>query len=117
VFSIGSSNAVFGARIANPGDVDAWPVWKVNGPYTVASVGVGSRLISLPARTNGQSITVDTNPAVQTATDQTGADITALLGSVDFAPVAPGDPSQLNVTMTGTGSVDVTVTPAFYMAV
>jgi hypothetical protein len=117
VFSIGSSNAVFGARIANPGDVDAWPVWKVNGPYTVASVGVGSRLISLPARTNGQSITVDTNPAAQTATDQTGADITAQLGSVDFAPVPPGDPTQLNVTMTGTGSVDVTVVPNYLMGV
>lgn len=118
VFSIGSSNAVFGARIENPGDVDAWPTWVVNGPFTSATVGVGAAVVTLPfVRTFGQSVTINTNPSIQTATDETGADITALLGTVDFAPVPPADPAQLNVTMVGSGSVDVSISPQYYMAV
>jgi len=117
VFGISSANATFGARIQNKGSVDAWPVWKVNGPFTNASVGVGTQQITLPFTQGANTwVRIDTDPTVQTATDNTGADRTGDLGSVDFAQVPPGDPSQLTVSMTGTGSVDVTIVPSYYTA-
>lgn len=117
VFGISSSNAVYGARISNPGSIGAYPVWKVDGPFTDASVGVGADQITLPfTRSTGHYVVIDTNPAVQTAVDDLGVDVTSQLGTVDFAQVPPGDPSQLNVTMTGTGSVSVTLTPNYYTA-
>lgn len=117
VFGISSANATFGARISNPGSVDAWPVWTVYGPFTAAAVGVGSDQVTLPFTVGaGHWVKIDTDPTVQTATDDLGADRTGDLGTVDFAQVPPGNPAQLNVTMTGTGSVDVEITPAYYTA-
>jgi hypothetical protein len=117
VFGISSSNAVFGARISNPGSVDAWPVWTVRGPFTSATVGVGNDTVTLPFTVAaGHWVQIDTDPTVQTAFDDLGVDRTPDLGSVDFAQVPPGDPSDLNVTMAGSGSVDVTITPSYYTA-
>lgn len=117
VLGISSANAVFGARIANPGSTDAWPVYTVRGPFTAASVGVGTNQITLPfTRTASHYVIVNTDPTAQTAVDDLGADVTGILGSVDFAPVPPGNPSQLAFTMTGAGSVDCTIIPNYFTA-
>lgn len=113
--SRGSSFAT--ASISNDGDVEAWPVWTISGPCTSATVGVGTDTITIPVTlTAGQSITLDTDPRVQQAFRETGAEVTASLSSFNFAPIPEGEERPLNVTMTGAGTISATITPRFFTA-
>lgn len=113
--SRGSSFAT--ASISNDGDVEAWPVWTVQGPCTTATVGVGASTITIPVTLSaGQSITLDTDPRVQQAFRENGTEVTAALTTVAFAPIPEGEARPLNVTMTGTGTVSATITPRFLTA-
>lgn len=113
------------AKLTNPGDVDAWPVWRIYGPVTSATVGVGSRTITLPFDIPaGTVVEVNTDPGSQTAmqgpADKWGSDLTAdwtyKLGDIDFAPLKPRQSSVLTLTVTGTGSVECTIYPRYFRA-
>ncbi|MHA7210789.1 hypothetical protein [Arthrobacter sp. MDT1-65] len=60
-------------------------------------------------------LVIDTDPTVQSAW-RNGVDVTAQLGSADFAPIPAGEDRQLSLTMAGTGSVEAAITPRFYRA-
>lgn len=102
------------ASISNPGDVDVWPVWTVRGPSTNAVLnGVGFPMDLLA----GEWVRINTDPTDQVARDNYGADRTAELLNFDrFAEIPRGGTVSLEITMTGTGSVSVEITPAYRWA-
>lgn len=116
-FRISPGSTLASARMRNPGDVEAYPVWTVTGPTTSVEVGVGGRIIEVPIELGeGETLTIDTRPTEQYAWDQSGADRTSDLGAVDFAPIEPGASVELSLDMVGTGSVSAEITPLYYRA-
>jgi hypothetical protein len=116
-FHISPSNLLAEATMNNPGDVDAFPIWRVDGPVTTVTVGVMGRTIVAPLTVvEGESLTIDTRPTAQTAIRSTGVDVTGSLGAVDFAAIPPGASVPLTLSMTGTGKVTASLTPRFLKA-
>lgn len=102
------------AAITNRGHLDAYPVWRVDGPTTAVSAGIAGSNVTFPFDIDsGEWVDLDTNPAAQIAVDQDGNDRTDELGDVEFAAIPPGTEVPLVVAITGTGSVTVTVRPEF----
>lgn len=104
------------AVVANPGDVDVWPVWRVTGPLTDVRLGIAGSLIVVPfALTAGQELVIDTDPRRPTAT-RNGIDVTAQLGLQSYAQVPSGQQVPITVTVTGSGGVSCTITPLYFRA-
>ena len=120
VFWISPSNTIGSAVIDNPGDVPAWPVWTVRGPFTTATIGITGADIDIPfALSAGQWLRIDTRPDRQSVVDHTGADRVADLGAVAFAPIPAGQSVTLAIdaTVTGTGfGVEAALTPLYRRA-
>lgn len=122
-FAISPTGTFSKAEAENPGDVDAWPVWRIYGPATSATVGVNGKTITIPISiTAGQYVRIDTNPTAQTAlhfatNGNVISDKTGLLTGVNFAPLPPGK-SKLTMTQasTGGGRITATFTPRYYRA-
>lgn len=121
-FYISSSQTIDTATITNPGDANAYGVWRFTGPFTSASATFGSGLITIPfSKDAGEWIEVNTNPRVATIIDETGANKWASVGEdmVRFAPIPPSSTTNLGVTVVGaaTGmSVSFTYRPKFWRA-
>lgn len=118
-FYISSGSSLTSATITNPGDVDAYPTYVITGPSTAVSVGYAGNVVQYAATIpDGQTRTIDTNPDKQTVVDQDGNDRWADLGSsAEFdAPIPPGAGVPLTLSMTGTGSVSVQITPQWFRA-
>ncbi|GGH34252.1 hypothetical protein [Microbacterium album] len=104
------------ARIPNAGDVDAWPVWTLEGPLDPVEVGIGEAIVQVPFPIlDGQVLRIDTDPRNVTATLD-GADVTRLLGFQRFAPVPPGGEVPLHVAAAGGGAVSVELVPLYFRA-
>lgn len=118
--NISASTTLTGATMLNPGDVEAYPVWTVHGPFTNVVVGVDGRTITVPFTVpDGQSLVIDPRPQGprgKSAYDSTGARRTAELQAPDFAAVPPGAAVPLTLDMTGTGSIVVELTPLYERA-
>lgn len=116
-FTIMSGSNLASAAIDNPGDEPAFPAWTLAGPFTSASVGVGPSQIVVPfAMAAGESLVIDPRPSAQTAITGAGVDRTGDLGAVAFAPVEPGIPRPLSLSMVGAGSVTATLLPLYWRA-
>ncbi len=83
------------ATLTNDGDVDAYPVWTLTGPFngaTLVNVTTGERLGVSSQLLAGETLTVDTTPGVTSIVDQDGvsrfAEITT---DRDFWTLPPGD--------------------------
>lgn len=113
MFYIGSGSQLATATMTNPGDVDAWPVWTVSGPADDVRLGVGGRFVSAPFDIlEGKKLVINSDPTDQTAWLD-GVDVTHLLGEYSFAPIPPGLGEKLQLSMSGSGSVSVMITPRF----
>lgn len=112
-YYLSPSGTVASAEVSNVGDVDVWPVWTVFGPFSAVTVaGVG-----FPALADGEWIRIDTDPTDQVAWDNDDVDRTGELTNFDqFAEIPRGTTVPLSVSMTGTGSVAVQLTPAYRWA-
>jgi hypothetical protein len=116
VIKVASASQLSSAVMTNQGDLEAWPVWTVKGPVTSVTVGVDGRTVQWNvALTASDTLVIDTDPTVQCAW-LNGVDVTAQLGSADFAPIPAGHELPLSLTMAGTGSVEATITPRFFRA-
>lgn len=120
---INSSRTFDEASITNLGDVETAAVWRVNGPYTSFSVGVGDALVSVTrTKAAGQWIQIDMRPGIGEIYDQTGADMWPYTTAVHFAGIPPVDeadsvPLSVAVQGSGTGTgVDLTFTPRYRSA-
>jgi hypothetical protein len=120
VFFITRSNKLSTAKIDNPGDVPAWPVWTLAGPFATAQVGIGANIIEIPfALALGETLTIDTRPENQSAIDGTGASRELDLGTAIFAPIPADTNVTLAISATGMGegfSIRASLTPLYKRA-
>lgn len=116
-FQITAGATFDAATVPNPGDVPAWPVWTITGPCTSVTVGVNGRLVTYAGTVSaGQILTIDS----RAMTAKLGTtNVTTGLTVRDFAPIPEGgwdDEVPLSVSMTGTGTISMTLTPAYLRA-
>lgn len=116
------------AKLTNPGDIDAWPVWVIDGPMTTANLGIGSTLIEVPfAVAAGERLVIDSSPTEQVAIlgdvdpeNPTGvlspADVTDDLGAVGFTEIPADGTTDLTITAVGSGTVSVRIVPGYWGA-
>lgn len=128
LFHISDGRTVDSAQMTNPGDVDAWPVWVINGPTTSVSLGVGDSVVEVPfAVADGERLVIDTNPTEQVAylgdldpgdpfAVLSGSDVTTDLGTADFAEIPADSTTDLFIDMTGTGTVAARIIPGYWGA-
>ena len=123
-FTISPGATAANATISNPGDVEAYPVWVIDGPWTHVAVGVGGRVIDVPFEIEeGRRLRIDTDPRNVTAMlgpDDGSAfvweDVTKQLGFQRTTPVAPGGSLPVTIDATGAGSVAVELVPLYFRA-
>lgn len=136
IVNIASGYSVENATIDNPGDVESFARWFIDGNVTSASVGVGGVVVGVPFTVPfGQCLVIESDPALTlgaTLYDITVAgmdlkpsareigvhlinpvDKTRDLGENDFAPIPAGKQVPLSLTLTGSGVVECLL-PSLY---
>lgn len=118
-FNLAPNRSLSTALVTNPGDVESFPTWHVEGPLTSFSVGVGDAVVVFGASLGvGQYVDVDMSPGAKTITDHTGADRWDSVTDWSDAPIPAGD-SELVTSLVGSGpgsSVTLTFTPRYRSA-
>lgn len=115
-FFISSSTEIGRAHIANPGDVDAWLVWKAVGPLSDIEIGIGDAVASIPFNlAAGEVLIIDTDPRNQSGT-LNGVDVTKPLGLLPYGSIPPGSDVEVHVEAGGTGEISATLTPLYFRA-
>lgn len=121
------------ASISNDGDEDAWPRWTVIGPVTAAHMGVGDQVVEVPFPVPaGKAVVVDEDPRVRTAIEYDYVPPTLfadailhnpvdrtedLTGAIDWARIpALGGEIPVNVEVTGSGLIQIELTPLHWRA-
>lgn len=129
--NISSGHTLSTATITNPGDVESFPKWFIDGPASAGTVGVDGVTVSIPfAVASGSCLVIDSDPDVIGATmyDVTtsgatvkpssrvvGVDLinpvdrTTDLGEADFAAVPAGSSVPLSLSVTGGGTIEVSL--------
>jgi hypothetical protein len=114
LFYLSSSSTLGQASMTNPGDEPAWPVWTVSvtDQVTAVTLGVGDAQIVLTGLdlSAGDVLVIDTDPRVQSVTIN-GSRVRGLLASAGFAPIPPGSAAELNLVLTGEGTVQAAIVP------
>lgn len=135
IVNIASDFSAANARMDNPGDVESYPRWFIDGDTSSASVGAGGVVVDVPfAVAAGTCLVIDSDPDLIGATlyeiTVSGAekkpsdrvigvdminpvDMSAALGEADFAPIPAGAQVPLSLQITGTGTVEVLL-PTLY---
>lgn len=120
LFYVGESRTTGNAVVPNPGDVDAWPIWTLHGPFTSATLTVGGATINFPADIGaGHWLKIDTRLKNQLIVDDLGANRWNDAGAVAFAPIPASASTQLGLTLDGSDvdtKVEVEFTPNFWRA-
>lgn len=96
-----SSASVIGTiAVNNPGDVEAFPIWKITGPATSVVISSGAYTFTYEdAIAGGTTITINTEDG--TVVDQAGVDkYGGLSAAPKLFPLPPGN-SVVNVTAAG----------------
>lgn len=130
-FHIGAASTLGDAVLNNPGDIDTWPVYYIDGPATTFAVTINGAPISgtTPVLVDTQ-LRIETSPTRQVATLVTGGtvntdgvrvggvetNVTRLLAEVSFAPIKSQVDVDLHVSLTGTGRVTLAGVPRFFRA-
>lgn len=101
------------ATITNPGGVDAWPVVTVRDATTAFSVGIGGSTVgSTYDLADGDVMVIDYDPRRQSVTVN-GVRVRGILSPHDFAAIPAESTTSLDISLTGTGSVEVALVPLF----
>lgn len=95
-----SSSLLGSFTVENVGDVDAFPVWTIEGPITDAAITLGSVGFTYEnAMSTGDVITIDTKAA--TITDGAGVNMYGFLGAAPKLFAFPPGASNISVVVTG----------------
>lgn len=104
-WNLGKSGVLGSARITNPGDESSSAYWRVDGPFTSFSVGLGTSLVSLAlVKAAGQYVAIDMDPRKKTIIDEAGTDRWAAATDLNFSRIPPGDNIPLTTTIAGPGA-------------
>lgn len=99
-----ASETLVDEDVVNSGDVDAWPVWQMTGPFTsvtAENLTTGRVWTLTTTTTNPQTVTVDTRPGAKTVTRDDGTPLFAALSTASrLWPLAPGT-NRVRVSMGG----------------
>lgn len=134
IVNIAAGSDASTATIDNPGDVESYATWFLDGAMTAAAVGVNGVVVDVPfAIATGECLVIDSDPELVGATMyQISAaqlalpaeqrkkpsarvigvdlinplDMSAALGEADFAPIPAGASVPLTLTITGAGAVE-----------
>lgn len=122
-FQISSGSTLATAKMSNPGDVPAYPVWTIIGPTTSVTVGLAGQIIQVPFEIPlGKAVQINTDPVEgqvawygdwANGTLSNEVDRTNELGSASFASIPNGADRKLSLTMAGTGSVRAELTALY----
>lgn len=115
-FPIGDVLSFASAEITNPGHEPVRGVWRIHGPFTGFTVGLGSSLVSMTlTRSAGQWVEVDMRHGKLTMLDNAGADVWDAATAAKFTSIPAGtSPLVINVTGAGVGTeVWVTIEPLY----
>lgn len=105
--------------VSNPGDIEAWPVWQLQGAIKSFSlVSPTGQTIKASAPTDGsdlvpagRTLTIDTRPGKKTVKDNTGLNYWSKLDTNPvFWPIEPGDTTARVTIVTGAGKAAVILT-------
>jgi hypothetical protein len=135
IVNIAPGYSVGNAAMDNPGDVESYPRWYIDGEAITASVGVGGVIVDVPFTVpTGKCLVIESDPEFIGATmwDVTASgaavkpsarvfgvdlinpvDMTADLGEADFAPIPAGSQVPLSLTLNGSGTVEALL-PTLY---
>lgn len=122
------------ATIDNPGDVESYPRWYIDGDASYTAVGVAGVVVEVPFAVDaGTCLVIESDPDLIGATlyqispeqlalpaderkkpsaREIGVDLinpvdkSADLGEADFAPIPAGKSVPLSLTITGSGAVE-----------
>lgn len=101
-FGIGAAATIEVARVTNPGDEPAWPRWVIEGPYSEATVGVGTSVVTLGTAVGaGELRIIDMDPNVRSITDGTGIDKWLEAEAAEFEPIPFGTDVPLSLALAG----------------
>ncbi|WP_424214780.1 phage tail domain-containing protein [Streptomyces sp. BI20] len=108
-----------GVTVVNPGDVEAWPIWKLAGPvssFTITSqdgrsFGINPADKTTPVVAAGKTLTIDTRPGFKTVTDSDGKNLWPQLDDSPALFDLPSGPSKLDVVIdAGADQADLQLT-------
>lgn len=134
IVNIAAGSDISNAVMDNPGDVESYATWFLDGPFSGAAVGVGGDVVDVPfPGGSGECLVIESDPELIGATlyqispEQMSltpeqrkkpsarvmgvdlldpVDMSAALGEADFAPVPAGASVPLYLEMTGSGAVE-----------
>lgn len=119
VYFLSSGSSFASAQFANPGDVDSYITWTINGPFETVAVGINGQDIKIGFPiTSAQTITIDTSP-LDMRVMRNGVNITSLLTTPPRYDVLPAETNtKITIAATGTefGTVTASLTPLYYRA-
>jgi hypothetical protein len=118
-FTIGAVRSTVNATVVNPGDVPAYPTWRITGPFTGFTVGVGDSVVSMTyTRTGAGWVDVNMDPRHLSITNNVGADLWDNLTDIGFGPIPPGDVPLVTTLAGGAdgSSVALTFEPRYWRA-
>lgn len=123
-FPVNISDGVMGGPgenlvITNPGDIEAWPIWRLRGPiksFTLKSQAGETVKASAPSDGSdlvpaGRILTIDTRPGKKTVKDDLGANYWSRLDTNPvFWSVEPGESNASITVVAGSGKASVVLT-------
>lgn len=101
---VGATHALNRGEVTNPGQAESFAAWRITGPFTGFSVGVGTSVVSATIRkAAGQWVEVDMHPDRLTILDETGASIRSSVTEWNPAPIPPGGSDLVTHILGGVG--------------
>lgn len=109
---ISESSSLQVATMSNPGDVSAWPLWKITSTEPTlpiqATITVDGGTIVTPNIGAGQTLTIDTDTGECLLN---GVDVAGSVNPWDPRAIPAGGSVPLSLALTGYGTVSATITP------
>ncbi|GAB3622587.1 hypothetical protein GCM10027418_06690 [Mariniluteicoccus endophyticus] len=125
-FWISASQSVIDTTVTNPGDLPAWPTWRIHGPFTEAGIILDGHEIHWPDSSDFEAAGAD--EGLEIVTDPAGPSVRRFgpeglrenlihrLDRRDFAPIPAGDHVPFTVILAGAGWIELGFRPNYLRA-
>lgn len=102
---LASSEVFVDASVDNPGDVEAWPVWRITGPGTglvLRNLSTGEVFDADITLASGERVVIDTRPGAKTITRSDGTNLWTEVDEMSWMWALQRGTTLLRIEMTGT---------------